>query len=186
MLLPRANFFASVSLQKLGERRSQTILFHRRFFQKRDPTLCHEHRSAIQAQPYSLSKTKFFSASPLLNISATAASVCFRVIEAAGSLEAKTVLQHGPQTHVLFADASLAGSDNSFALAQWTRRYRPKITIILSAGLTRKSEAAAHLCSLKQTPPPASYLRDRIQAMKAQHGRRSRDDRRPKAKAAYR
>lgn len=111
----------------------------------------------------------------------------FRVIEAAGGLEAKTVLQRGPQIHVLFADARLAGSDNGFALAQWTRRYRPKITVILSAGLMRKAEAAAHLCARNQTPPPpASYLRDRIQAMKAQHGRRSRGDRRPKAKAAYR
>lgn len=110
----------------------------------------------------------------------------FRVIEAAGGLEAKTVLQHGPEIHVLFADVRLAGSDNGFALAQWTRRYRPKITVILSAGLTRKSEAAAHLCTRNQTrPPPASYLRDRIQAMKAQHGRRLRGDRRPKAKAAY-
>jgi len=111
----------------------------------------------------------------------------FRVIEAAGGQEAKTVLQHGPEIHVLFADARLAGSDNGFALAQWTRRYRPKVNVILNAGLTRKSEAAAHLCSRNQTPPPpASHLRDRIQAMKAQHGRRSRGDRRPKAKAASR
>jgi hypothetical protein len=62
------------------------------------------------------------------------------------------VLQHGPQIHVLFADARLAGDDNSFALAQWTRRYRPSITVILNAGLLRKSVAAASLCSRNQSP----------------------------------
>jgi len=109
----------------------------------------------------------------------------FRVIEASGGLEAKTVLQHGPEIHVLFADARLAGDDNSFALAQWTRRYRPKISVILNANLPKKSEAAAHLCARNQpNPPPASHLRERIKAMKASHTHRPKADRRPKA--AYR
>jgi len=109
----------------------------------------------------------------------------FRVIEASGGLEAKTVLQHGPEIHVLFADARLAGDDNSFALAQWTRRYRPKVSIVLNANLTKKSEAAAQLCKRNQpNPPPASHLRDRIKAMKASHGHRPKSDRRPKS--AYR
>lgn len=111
----------------------------------------------------------------------------FRVIEASGGLEAKTVLQHGPDINVLFADARLAGSDNGFALAQWTRRYRPQVTIVLSAGLAKKSEAAAQLCSRNQSPPPpASHLRDRIQAMRAHHVHRPVRDRRPKARAAGR
>lgn len=109
----------------------------------------------------------------------------FRVIEAAGGLEAKTVLQHGPAIDVLFADARLAGSDNGFALAQWTRRYRPSVTVILSAGLARKSDAAAQFCGRNQTPPPPpSHLRNRIQAMKASNAPRLRGDRRPKARAA--
>lgn len=109
----------------------------------------------------------------------------FRVIEAAGGLEAKTVLQHGPDIHVLFADARLAGDDSGFALAQWVRRHRPRMTVILSAGLTRKSEAAAQLCNDRQSPaPPASHLRDRIEAMNTRHGRRIRDDRRTKARYA--
>lgn len=106
----------------------------------------------------------------------------FRVIEASGGLEAKTVLQHGPDIHVLFADARLAGDDNSFALAQWVRRFRPKISIVLNANLTKKAEAAAHLCSRNQpNPPPATHLRDRIKAMKASHAPRIRTDKRPKA-----
>lgn len=109
----------------------------------------------------------------------------FRVIEASGGPEAKTVLQHGPEIHVLFADARLAGDDTSFALAQWTRRYRPKISIILNANLTKKSEAASQLCKRNQpNPPPASHLRERIRSMKATHGHRPRSDKRPKA--AYR
>lgn len=111
----------------------------------------------------------------------------FRVIEAAGGLEAKTVLQHGPEIHVLMADARLAGDDNGFALAQWIRRHRPRVNVILSAGLNRKSEAAASLCSGGQTSaPPASHLRERIEAMNKRHGRRIRDDRRSKARTVPR
>ena len=98
----------------------------------------------------------------------------FRVIEAAGAAEARTVFQHGPEIHVLMVDAR-PGGDSGFALAQWVRRYDPRISIIHSAGFARKSEAAAHLCSGGQTPaPPASHLRDRIEAMNARHGRRVR------------
>jgi CheY-like chemotaxis protein len=106
----------------------------------------------------------------------------FRVIEAAGGLEAKTVLQHGPEIHVLFADARLAGDDSGFALAQWVRAHRPNVGVILSAGLARKSEAAARLCSGSATAaPPASHLRERIEAMNNRHGRRIRSDRRTRA-----
>lgn len=110
----------------------------------------------------------------------------FRVIEAAGGREAKTVLQEGPEIHVLFADARLAGDDNGFVLALWARRHRPALTVILSAGLSRKSEAAAQLCSRNQTSPlPASHLRERIEGMRTRHGRRLPNDRR-KPRAAYR
>lgn len=106
----------------------------------------------------------------------------FRVIEAAGGAEAMTVLQHGPHIHVLMVDARLGG-ESGFALAQWARRRNPRINVILSAGLNRKSEAAAHLCSGGQTQaPPASHLRERIQGMNTRHGRRSHADRRTKAR----
>lgn len=110
----------------------------------------------------------------------------FRVIEASGGIEARTVLQEGPEIDVLFADARLAGDDNGFALASWARRHRPSLTVILSAGLLRKSEAAAHLCSRKQTSPlPASHLRERIEGMRQRHRRRILNDPR-KPRAAYR
>jgi CheY-like chemotaxis protein len=110
----------------------------------------------------------------------------FRVIEAAGGLEAKKVLLEGPEVSLLFADAALAGDDNGFALAQWVRRFRPKMKVVLTANLGAKAEAAAQLCSKNQTPPPSpSHLRDRIRAMKARHIRSVLSERKkPKARLA--
>ena len=110
----------------------------------------------------------------------------YRVIEAAGGLEAKIALTHVAEIHVLFADARLAGDDNGFALAQWARRNRPGLQVLLSTGLARKSEAAASLCSHHPTSPPASHLRERIEAMNARHGRRVRNAGKGKPRAAYR
>ena len=110
----------------------------------------------------------------------------YRVIEACGGLEARTVLTQGPEIHVLFADARLAGDDNGFALAQWARRNRPGLQVLLSTGLARKSETAANLCSHHNTSPPASHLRKRIEGMNARHSRRVRDVGRSKPRAAYR
>ncbi len=99
----------------------------------------------------------------------------FRVIEAAGGQEAKMVLQHGPAIHVMLADARLAGEDNGFVLAQWARRYRPRMTVILSVSLEQKSEAAASLCSgSKIAPPPSSHLRERINSLRQPSNRGSR------------
>ena len=110
----------------------------------------------------------------------------YRVIEASGGLEAKTVLTNGPEIHVLFADARLAGDDNGFALAQWARRNRPGLQVLLSTGLARKSEAAAGLCSHHTPSPPASHLHERIEGMNTRHNRRTRDSGGSKPRAAYR
>lgn len=80
----------------------------------------------------------------------------FDVIEASGAADAKIVLQRGPSIDILFADARLAGPDSGFALAQWTRRYRKHIEIILTGSLAHKSEAAAQLCG--QGPNDAERL----------------------------
>ena len=99
----------------------------------------------------------------------------FRVLETATALEAKTVMQRGPGVDVMLADARVAGGEGGFALAQWTRRYRPKITVLLTSTLANKSEAIAGLCSQHHPlPPPASFLRDRIQAMRARPARGAR------------
>lgn len=95
----------------------------------------------------------------------------YRVIEAAAGREAKTVLQHGPEIHVLLADARLAGDDEGFALAQWVRRYRPGVSVMLGASLQSKSNAAADLCGRSKTPPPTLRLPDRINAMRKRQAR---------------
>lgn len=112
----------------------------------------------------------------------------FRVIEAAGGVETKTVLQHGPDIHVLLTDARLAGDDNGFTLARWTRTNRPNIRVIMCVSLAQKAEAASALCSGSQKPAlSVMHLRERVEAMKARRGRRVRpDDRPPRARLAYR
>ncbi len=110
----------------------------------------------------------------------------YRVVEASGGREAKAVLMHGPTIEVLFADARLAGNDNGFALAQWARRNRPGVQVLLSAGLRRKSETAAHLCRHNNTSPPAAHLSERIESMTARHCGRIQKPNRDKPRAAYR
>jgi CheY-like chemotaxis protein len=92
----------------------------------------------------------------------------FGVVETATALEAKTIMQRGPEVDVMLADARLAGDEGGFALAQWTRRYRPKVAVVLTSTLANKSEAIAGLCGRHHpSPPPASLIRDRIQAMRS-------------------
>lgn len=107
----------------------------------------------------------------------------YRVIETAAGREAKTVLQNGPEIHVLLADAGLAGDDEGFALAQWVRRYRPGVAVMLSGSLHAKSNAAADLCARSKTPPPALHVRDRIGAMRQRQARGPRRGSGPQAKA---
>lgn len=87
----------------------------------------------------------------------------FKVIEAAGGLEAKTILQKGPDVDILLADAQLAGDDGGFALAQWVRRYRRNVSVILTGSLTSKAEAALRICDHPSEPDSAETLLRRIQ-----------------------
>ena len=68
------------------------------------------------------------------------------VVEASTSLEAKAILQAGPEIDVLFSDAQLAGPESGFALAQWVRRNRPGVEIFLEVSLESKTAAAFDLC----------------------------------------
>ena len=96
----------------------------------------------------------------------------FSVVETATALEAKTIMQRGPEVDVMLVDAHAADDEGGFALAQWTRRYRSKITVILTSALDNKSEAIATLCGKHHpSPPSASFIRDRIQAMRARPSR---------------
>jgi DNA-binding NtrC family response regulator len=68
----------------------------------------------------------------------------FKVIEAGDAEEAFTVLQSGAKVAVVFSDVGLAG--NGFGLAQWVRRERPEVKVVLSSGLKRAAEEAGKLC----------------------------------------
>lgn len=94
-----------------------------------------------------------------------------KVIEAASGEEAKAILQAGPEIHVLMSDAQLAGPESGFALAQWIRRYRPSIEIILTSSITNKAEAASEFCG---RGPDGAKLSAKIRALIAERKRRAR------------
>jgi hypothetical protein len=45
---------------------------------------------------------------------------------------------------VVFSDMGIAG--DGFGVAQWVRRERPNVKIVLSSGLKRSAEEAGKLC----------------------------------------
>jgi len=97
----------------------------------------------------------------------------FAVLEAAGAHEARTILVAGPPIDILLSDAQLAGPDTGFALAQWVRRHRPNVKVILVATTSHKIEAASSLCS--HTPNrDGQSLETRIRTMMAERARRLR------------
>lgn len=109
------------------------------------------------------------------------------VLEAATGEEAKAILQSGMSIDSLFCDAQLPGVENGFALAQWVRRYRPAIDVVLTTSLESKAEAAGRFCS----PDGKGHidlagLSARIRAMQAERKRRARPPSSTKALPAKR
>ncbi len=99
------------------------------------------------------------------------------VIEAPNAADARAVLVAGPTIDVVMSDAQLAGNENGFALAQWVRRHRPKVEVLLTSSLANKAETASAFCSRYQertTVSDAAGLVSRIQAMLAERKRRTR------------
>jgi len=71
----------------------------------------------------------------------------FKVYEAATALEAIEILEsHKAAIDLVFSDVRLPGEMSGFTLAQWVRKNRPGVAIILTSGDARKSEAARELC----------------------------------------
>jgi CheY-like chemotaxis protein len=101
----------------------------------------------------------------------------FAVIEAASGADARAVLVAGPTVDVLMSDAQLAGNENGFALAQWVRRHRPNVEVLLTSSLAQKSQIASDFCARypdRKTLSDAAGLTSRIQAMLAERKRRTR------------
>ena len=97
----------------------------------------------------------------------------FTVFEAADGAEAKAILRSGLAVTTLLSDAQLAGAVNGFALAQWVRRYRPTVGVLLTTTIASKAQTAASLCTRFPGKPPsdAAGLAARIRAMQARKRR---------------
>ena len=98
----------------------------------------------------------------------------FQVLEAASSQEAKAILQTAQRVDVLFSDAQLAGPESGFALAQWLRRNRPDVEIVLQVSVSGKAAAAFALCCPPDGKENVQALTARIEKMQAQRRRRTR------------
>ena len=61
----------------------------------------------------------------------------FDVIEANGADEAIRVLQASVPVDIVFSDVHMPGSMDGFGLAQWMRRERPELKIILTSGAAK-------------------------------------------------
>jgi CheY-like chemotaxis protein len=97
------------------------------------------------------------------------------VIEVVSGTEARAVLLAGPAVEVVLADAQLAGDDNGFALAQWVRRHRKSIDVVLTGTLAHKVQVACEFCvDGDRADQDAQGLTSRIQAMLAERKRRLR------------
>jgi CheY-like chemotaxis protein len=58
----------------------------------------------------------------------------FQVVEAGNADEAIRVLESGMAVDVVFSDINMPGSMDGFGLAQWLRRERPGLPLILTSG----------------------------------------------------
>jgi CheY-like chemotaxis protein len=71
----------------------------------------------------------------------------YRVIEAGNGDEAVSVLKTDARIDVVFTDITMPGTLNGFALAQWVRRERPEVRVILTSGINRTEQEARDLCA---------------------------------------
>jgi CheY-like chemotaxis protein len=70
----------------------------------------------------------------------------FDVVEANGADEAIRVLQAEVPIDIVFSDIQMPGSMDGFGLAQWVRRERPWLKVILTSGAARTAKEAGDLC----------------------------------------
>jgi CheY-like chemotaxis protein len=67
----------------------------------------------------------------------------FDVIEADNADEAVRVLEAGVRIDIVFSDINMPGSLDGFGLAQWLRRERPGLKIILTSGAAQGAKDAS-------------------------------------------
>jgi CheY-like chemotaxis protein len=70
----------------------------------------------------------------------------YRVIEAANADEALQILQSESQIDLVLSDIEMPGSIDGFGLAQWIRKNRQGLVIILAGSAERAAKSAGELC----------------------------------------
>jgi CheY-like chemotaxis protein len=81
----------------------------------------------------------------------------FDVVEAGNADEAVRVLEAGIRIDIVFSDVNMPGSLDGFGPAQWLRRERPRLKIILTSGAAQGGEGRER--PLRARPDPGQALR---------------------------
>jgi len=99
----------------------------------------------------------------------------YKVIEASNADDAIVVL---PQAElivdVVFTDIEMPGTMDGFALAQWVRKSKPGIHVVLAGTVARAAQAAGDLCESGPTlgkPYEPSAVSEHIRRLLAQANR---------------
>jgi CheY-like chemotaxis protein len=94
----------------------------------------------------------------------------YNVVEASDAHEAIEVITSEVAVDVAFSDIAMPGGLDGFGLAQWIRRERPDIKVVLSSGVARSAKAAGELCEegpMLAKPYEHADLERRIRALLA-------------------
>jgi DNA-binding response OmpR family regulator len=70
----------------------------------------------------------------------------FKVLEVSAADEAQRVLQSDVAADVVLCEVNGQGELDGFGLAQWLRRERPQVKVILTSGVRRTAKEAGALC----------------------------------------
>jgi CheY-like chemotaxis protein len=98
----------------------------------------------------------------------------YNVVEASDAREAIEVMRSDVVVNVAFSDITMPGSLDGFGLAQWIRRERPDVKVVLSSGVARSAKAAGELCEagpMLAKPYEHADLERRIRTLLASGGK---------------
>jgi CheY-like chemotaxis protein len=98
----------------------------------------------------------------------------YNVLEASDAREAIEIMTSEALVDIAFSDITMPGSLDGFGLAQWIRRERPDIKVVLTSGVARSARAAAELCEdgpMLAKPYEHADLERRIRALLASGGK---------------
>jgi DNA-binding response OmpR family regulator len=100
----------------------------------------------------------------------------YKVIEAASTDEAVTVLDHREfSTDIVLCDVEMPGRLDGFGLAQWVRQHKQGLHVILVGTPMRAADVAAELCEngpMLTKPYEAQAVVDRIRRLLAERAPR--------------